>query len=169
MGASLGGSKERGNFELNLVPMIDLMSCLTAFLLVTAVWVNTAQLNVSAAGRNNDSESQLPRIGVLVERERLWLTVSELGDITELPDINGEHNWTGLTLALSDLNDNSALIAAGGSEGARGVAVSVAADSTAESPVSYQELISAVDTVNAAGFKSVGITDVAGLALAPQR
>lgn len=149
--------------------MIDLMSCLTAFLLVTAVWVNTAQLNVSAAGRTNEGESQLPRIGVLVEKERLWLTVSELGDITELPDINGEHNWAGLTLALSDLEGNSALVAAGGAEGAKGVAVSVAADSTNESPVSYQELISAVDTVNAAGFKSVGITDVAGLALAPQR
>lgn len=156
--------------------MIDLMSCLTAFLLVTAVWVNTAQLNVSAAGsRTNEGESQLPRIGVLVEKERLWLTVSELGelgelgDITELPDINGEHNWVGLTLALSDLDGNSALVAAGGAEGAKGVAVSVAADSTNESPVSYQELISAVDTVNAAGFKSVGITDVAGLALAPQR
>lgn len=149
--------------------MIDLMSCLTAFLLVTAVWVNTAQLNVSAAGRTNEGESQLPRIGVLVEKDRLWLTVSELGDITELPDINGEHNWAGLTLALSDLDGNSALVAAGGAEGAKGVAVSVAADSTNESPVSYQELISAVDTVNAAGFKSVGITDVAGLALAPQR
>lgn len=169
MGASLGSSGERGNFELNLVPMIDLMSCLTAFLLVTAVWVNTAQLNVTAAGKGSESESTLPRIGVLVQHDRLWLTVSELGDITEIQDVGGEHNWAALSVAMNDLSANSALAAAGGSAGAKGVSVSVAAESTAQHPVKYQELISAVDTVTAAGFQQVGITDVGGLALAPQR
>lgn len=169
MAASFGASGPRGNFELNLVPMIDLMSCLTAFLLVTAVWVNTAQLEVSAAGRGTEGSANVPRIGVLVQTDRVWLTVSELGDITEIPDIAGAHNWTALSIAMADLSRNAALTSYGGSGGAQALTVSVAAESTAASPVLYQELISAVDVVNAAGFEQVGITDVDGLALAPQR
>src|SRR5690349_21697588 len=38
MGATFGSGKEKRNVDINLVPMIDLMSCLTAFLLVTAAW-----------------------------------------------------------------------------------------------------------------------------------
>ena len=48
MGAALGtGDKKSVNVDLNIVPFIDLMSCLTAFLLVTAVWVNIAQINIA--------------------------------------------------------------------------------------------------------------------------
>jgi biopolymer transport protein ExbD len=169
MAASFGANGPRGNFELNLVPMIDLMSCLTAFLLVTAVWVNTAQLQVSSAGRGKEGEATVPRIGVLVQSDRLWLTVSELGDITEIPDLGGTHNWTALSIAMNDLSRNDALTTYGGAGGAKALSVSVAAESTEASPVLYQELISAVDIVNAAGFEQVGITDVEGLALAPQR
>ena len=47
MGAAVGtgDGKKSVNVDLNIVPFIDLMSCLTAFLLVTAVWVNIAQIN----------------------------------------------------------------------------------------------------------------------------
>ena len=51
MAASIGtGDKKSVNVELNIVPFIDLMSCLTAFLLVTAVWVNIAQINIQPKG-----------------------------------------------------------------------------------------------------------------------
>jgi biopolymer transport protein ExbD len=48
MGAAVGtgDGKKSVNVELNIVPFIDLMSCLTAFRLVTAVWVNIAQINI---------------------------------------------------------------------------------------------------------------------------
>jgi biopolymer transport protein ExbD len=169
MAASFGANGPRGNFDLNLVPMIDLMSCLTAFLLVTAVWVNTAQLEVSPTGRGAAAAASTPRIGVLIQADRVWLTVAglgELGDVTELPDIAGEHNWPALSIAMADLSRNAALTSYGG---AQALAVSVAAESTEASPVLYQELISAVDVVHAAGFRQVGITDIDGLALAPQR
>lgn len=167
MAATLGASGDKGNFELNLVPMIDLMSCLTAFLLVTAVWVNTAQLNVAAAGRGTEGGATLPRIGVLVQADRLWVTVSELGDIAEIPDVGGEHNWAALQVAMADLAADQTLSNIGGAGGAKSIDVSVAAESTESSPVLYQELISAVDIAMQAGFKQVGITDAAGLALAP--
>ena len=51
MGADLDtGKKGSRNVNLNIVPFIDLMSCLTAFLLVTAVWSNLSQIDIEAKG-----------------------------------------------------------------------------------------------------------------------
>jgi biopolymer transport protein ExbD len=166
MAASLGSGASRHNVDLNLVPMIDLMSCLTAFLLVTAVWVNTAQLDVRAAGRGAAPAIEAPRIGVLVEADRLWLMVSQLQEVRELPDVGGAHDFTALALALRELAARPELQRDGS---AAATDVSVAAQSTAAQPVSYQELIAAVDAVQGAGFERVGISDVAGLPLPPQR
>ena len=53
MGASVGTEgKGSVNVELNIVPFIDLLSCLTAFLLVTAVWVNIAQISIQPKGKS---------------------------------------------------------------------------------------------------------------------
>jgi len=46
--------------ELNLVPFIDLLSCLISFLIVTAVWTQIAALKVAtgdAAKRRKGKES----------------------------------------------------------------------------------------------------------------
>jgi len=49
-----GGGKRTLDFELNLVPFIDLLSCCIAFLLITAAWTQLARLEtiqkVEAAG-----------------------------------------------------------------------------------------------------------------------
>ena len=60
MGAAIGAggdSKHDVNVELNIVPFIDLMSCLTAFLLVAAVWVNIAQINIQPKGKTRDTST----------------------------------------------------------------------------------------------------------------
>ena len=52
MGVSVEGGKGRGrkmNFELNLVPFIDLLSVQITFLLATAVWVEISSLPVDQA------------------------------------------------------------------------------------------------------------------------
>jgi biopolymer transport protein ExbD len=43
---SSGGGKREANHDLPLVPMIDFMLCLVAFLLVTAVWSQQARLDI---------------------------------------------------------------------------------------------------------------------------
>jgi biopolymer transport protein ExbD len=49
MGVSAGDSGGKGvDVDINLVPFIDLMSCLVAFLLVTAVWSQMARINADA-------------------------------------------------------------------------------------------------------------------------
>ena len=71
-------SKHKGvNVELNIVPFIDLMSCLTAFLLVTAAWVNTAALDVRPQGKARDGKpcdtDECVYLSVLVEPEAIWV------------------------------------------------------------------------------------------------
>lgn len=53
MSASVGGGGESTNVELNLTAMIDLMSVLVTFLLMTAVWYQVAaiQASVDAKGK----------------------------------------------------------------------------------------------------------------------
>jgi biopolymer transport protein ExbD len=56
MGAAVGADdgKKSVNVDVNIVPFIDLMSCLIAFLLVAAVWVNIAQLQNHPQGKARD-------------------------------------------------------------------------------------------------------------------
>ena len=53
MGVSVDSGNKSGkkplNADLNLVPYIDLLTCMVAFLLITAVWSQLARLNVHQA------------------------------------------------------------------------------------------------------------------------
>src|SRR2546423_10723439 len=87
MAASIGtGDKKSVNIELNIVPFIDLMSCLTAFLLVTAVWINIAQINIAPKGKNRDQQIKdvdKPILSVLVSDERIYIGATRVaGDDT---------------------------------------------------------------------------------------
>jgi biopolymer transport protein ExbD len=67
MGAAVGtDAKGSVNVELNIVPFIDLMSCLTAFLLVTAVWVNIAQINIQPKGKTTTVTDDINEVTVQV-------------------------------------------------------------------------------------------------------
>ena len=75
MGAvSAPGGRSSGkkslNVELNLVPFIDLLTCLICFLLMAAVWIQIGKISVSQSGQGAPTE-QTPE-----ERERLNLVVA---------------------------------------------------------------------------------------------
>ena len=57
-----GGNKKSMNFEVNLVPFIDLMSVLITFLLITAVWtqVSMIKLGSSLYAKQNVEEDVKP-------------------------------------------------------------------------------------------------------------
>src|SRR5690242_13219282 len=88
MGAAIGAggnSKHDVNVELNIVPFIDLMSCLTAFLLVTAVWVQIAQLGLKPKGKSRDpsmmrEEEEKVVLSVLIQPDNIWVVQSRIGD-----------------------------------------------------------------------------------------
>ena len=146
--AQLGlGQKGSVNIDLNIIPFVDVMSCLTAFLLVTAVWVNTAHLKNSAQGRGRDSVGQeSPTLAILLQSDGIRIEARPTGEARQL----AAFDWTHLELAMKEINP------APSGEMPR---VEIAAESTSADPISYQQLIAAMDTSMRAGFSYVGVVD----------
>jgi len=64
MGVSVDSGNKSGkkplNADLNLVPYIDLLTCMVAFLLITAVWSQLARLNIHQKGQGQAGEDTPP-------------------------------------------------------------------------------------------------------------
>ena len=158
-----GNTKGR-NVELNIVPFIDLMSCLTAFLLVTAVWVNTAQLEVEPAGKAKgepcaDDECGV-KLSVLVDPDEIWIGVSRVNEFERIARrADGNYDFEQLEERLR-VHKASVFFHDTAS-------IEVAAASSTQAPVPYQTLISTMDIAVKVGFRDVGITDPNGLSARP--
>jgi len=167
MGASIGtGGGKSVNVELNIVPFIDLMSCLTAFLLVTAVWVNIAQINIRPKGKNRDisqvtQDDEHVTLSVLVQADRIWVGLSRVNEFQEIPKKgDGSQDWEKFETTLKE-HKSSAFFADRSD-------IEVAGESTTQQPVEYQDVVHAMDVAVKVGFIDVGLTDPAGLAARPQ-
>lgn len=167
MGAAVGtgGGKGDVNVELNIVPFIDLMSCLTAFLLVTAVWVNIAQINIQPKGKSRDTTTvtdpdEQVTLSVLVQSDRIWVGLSRVNEFQEIPKKGDEHDWDKFETTLKE-HKSSAFFA-------DRTGIEIAGESTTQSPVEYKSVIRAMDLAVKVGFIDVGLTDPAGLAARPQ-
>ena len=67
--------KKHLDFELNLIPFIDLLSTCICFLLLTAVWLNIGSMNVKqAVGGQSVAEAE--------KKPVLWVFLGDKGDIT---------------------------------------------------------------------------------------
>src|SRR6266576_5719256 len=108
MAASIGtGDKKSVNVELNIIPFIDLMSCLTAFLLVTAVWVNIAQINISPKGKNRDTsqvqqDNENVTLSVLVQSDRIWVGLSRVNEFQDIPKRGDQQDWEKFETTLKE-------------------------------------------------------------------
>lgn len=95
------------NIELNLVPVIDLMSVLITFLLITAVWtqISMIQIGSSLYGKKSDSEQSPtppPNADVVLK-----VDVKEIGyvltvgkQVISLPMVGGQFDDAGLIAQL---------------------------------------------------------------------
>jgi biopolymer transport protein ExbD len=166
MGAAIGtGDKKSTNIELNIVPFIDLMSCLTAFLLVTAVWVNIAQINIQPKGKNRDitqvqQDDEHVTLSVLVQADHIWVGLSRVNEFQDIAKKGDSQDWEKFETTLKE-HKASAFFA-------DRTDIEVAGESTTQSPVEYQDIIHAMDVAVKVGFIDVGLTDPAGLAARPQ-
>lgn len=167
MGLAAGTDHKRSpNVELNIVPLIDLMSCLTAFLLVTAVWMNIAQITARPAGRSREGVHDCDAgdcviLSVLVSADDVWIGVSRVNDVERVPRTAAGYDWDRVEALLT-----AHKASAGFSDKTD---IEIAAASTPDHPVDYRSLIAAMDVAVRAGFTDVGITDPAGLMMRPQR
>ena len=166
MGAAIDtGDKKSVNVELNIVPYIDLMSCLTAFLLVTAVWVNISQLDIKPAGRAresppcDDGTCEDPKLSVLIDSDTVWVGVSRVNEFTPIPKTSAGYDWQKLGEVLKVQKKSPYF------DGKTGI--EIAANSTGASPVAYHELVTAMDVAVQVGFIDVGLTDPDGLSARP--
>ena len=166
MGAAVGAEEGKSvNVELNIVPFIDLMSCLTAFLLVTAVWVNIAQINIQPKGKNRDTsqvqqDDEHVTLSVLVQSDRIWVGLSRVNEFQEIPKKADMHDWEKFETTLKE-HKASAFFA-------DRTDIEIAGESTTQAPVPYQDVVKAMDYGIKVGFIDVGLTDPAGLAARPQ-
>ena len=146
-GESRGRKK---NIELNLVPVIDLMSVLITFLLITAVWtqVSMMQIGSSLYGKKNDSQpspTPPPHADVVlkvdVKETGYILTVGK--QVISLPRVNEAFDDAGLVAQLQrvkqlypDKEDSVITVA---------------------DAIPYEFLIKAMDNLLSTGFGSITV------------
>jgi biopolymer transport protein ExbD len=161
MGAAVGtGDGESVNVELNVVPFIDLMSCLTAFLLVTAVWSQYAQINIKPKGLGRDAtkeqdEEPPVNISVLLTQNEIWVGLTT-GDRRQIRNEGGSYDWTALEETLQEYSEMPAFA---------GPPMRTDIEIAAEDDVSYQTVINAMDYSIGVQFRDIGYVDPQSLSV----
>jgi biopolymer transport protein TolR len=93
------GGKRSLTASLNLVPYIDLLTCMVAFLLITAVWTQLAQLKTTQRGPGGDEpDKPMAKIAVVVGEDNINVVVNQ--DREVFPDKNGQPDCEGLAALL---------------------------------------------------------------------
>ncbi len=163
MGANLegGGDKKSVNVDLNVTPFVDLLVCLTAFLLVTAVWSNLAQINIKPKGVGRDApieidEEELVRASILITEQEVWVGLSRINQFDSVKKVGETHSWDALEELLVKHKQSGHFTDRYDIEIA------------AEDKIDYQTIITAMDRAINAGFKDVGLTEPASLSARPQ-
>ncbi|MEZ4752003.1 MAG: biopolymer transporter ExbD [Bdellovibrionota bacterium] len=78
-------AKQELNTELNLTSMIDLMSCLVAFMLLTSVWVHVAALPAAVESKGRAPQS----VDKPKEPNEIKITVTKTGVKLAWPNVKG--------------------------------------------------------------------------------
>jgi biopolymer transport protein TolR len=147
-----GGRKGRKdvNGELVLVPYIDLLTCMIAFLLITAVWTQIARLEVRQKGQGESSQGDPPetKIAVLVHQDGFSVMVNQ--DQKPLPRKAGELDYAALAGELQTLKKSH--------PDKTDVQV-LSADA-----IQFDALVKTMDAALASGFPEISLLDAAGAA-----
>jgi biopolymer transport protein ExbD len=153
MGVSLGsdgkGRRKAVDADLNLVPYIDLLTCMVAFLLITAVWSQLARLSVAQRGQGQGDEAAISdhlRVAVLVSAESFNVIVKD--DQKPIPKRAGTYDYARLADELKavkaahpDASDLQVL---------------------SEDGIVFDTLVRTMDVAMAAGFQDLSLLDAAG-------
>ncbi|MFN3697542.1 MAG: ExbD/TolR family protein [Pseudobdellovibrio sp.] len=140
-----GGRGRSTNFELNLVPFIDLMSVLITFLLISAVWTQVSMIQLGASFASpkdpNQTEIKPPPLEDLVLRLDIRANgyVLYVGkDVKSIPMIGQEYDKETL---VSDLLKVKQMYPDKG-----GIKMAI------EDQIKYDHIVSAMDIGLKAGF-----------------
>ena len=147
-----GDRKKPLHAELNLVPYIDLLTCMVAFLLITAVWTELAQLKVQQRGQG-DADSQAivdeTRVAVAVHDDGFNLIVKE-----EQKPIPLKADGVGRALDYARLEDELKAVK-------RLFPDKIDIQVISEDPIQFDTLVKTMDAAMNAGFPAVSLLDAA--------
>ena len=142
---SSGGKGRDVNTELNLVPVIDLMSVLITFLLITAVWTQVSMIQLGASFASPRDPEQKDIKPPPLEDVVLKLEIRKTGyvlfvgkDVRPIPKINNNYDDESLE---ADLKKVKQLYPDKG-----GVKMAI------ENEIMYEVVVGAMDTGLRAGF-----------------
>ena len=129
------------DFEINLIPCIDLLSVCICFLLLTAVWLQVGSLNVKQAiGGQSAAETE--------KKPQLWVTMGEGGALTL--NLKQSRKPTTLKTRLQDLEKSLATLKAS-EPGLKTVLIQPRLQSE------YDEIIVLMDEFKKSGMNDLGV------------
>jgi biopolymer transport protein TolR len=142
--------KKSVNADLNLVPYIDLLTCMVAFLLITAVWSQLARLEAHQKGQGQAGEDTPPekqfKLVVVVSDEGFNVVADQ--DQQPIPKKGVEYDYEKLASELKKLKDAHP----------DKTDVQVAS----EDQIKFEVLVRTMDTALTARFPDISLIDSGG-------
>lgn len=137
------GGKKNTDFTVNLVPFIDLLSSLIAFLMMTAVWTQVGRLQVATGGGVSEStDTPKPTLQLnLTITERGYVITA--GGVIEVPKKDGTFDLKGLSDKLKGIKADN--------PDQRNITV------MAEDAIAYEDLVRVVDMCIEMGLPDVSV------------
>jgi biopolymer transport protein TolR len=144
------GGKKSVNADLNLVPYIDLLTCMVAFLLITAVWSQLARLEAHQKGQGQAGEETPPekvfKLVVLVNDSGFNLVADQ--DQQPIPKKGDAYDYEKLGDELKKIKDTHA----------DKTDIQVASDDA----VKFETLVKTMDTALSSRFPDISLIDSGG-------
>jgi biopolymer transport protein TolR len=154
MGVSVESGNKSGkkplNADLNLVPYIDLLTCMVAFLLITAVWSQLARLEAHQKGPGQAGEDTPPekvfKLVVVVNSEGYNLVADQ--DQQPIPKKGDQYDLEKLGSELKKIKDTHA----------DKNDIQVASEDT----IKFEVLVRTMDVALSARFPDISLIDAGG-------
>lgn len=144
------GGKKSVNADLNLVPYIDLLTCMVSFLLITAVWSQLARLEAHQKGQGQAGEETPPQV-----QDKIMIVVNDSGfslivgqDQSPIPKKGTDYDFERLAEELKKAKDthpdkNDVQVAS-------------------EDQIKFNTLVRTMDTALSARFPDISLIDAGG-------
>jgi len=145
------GGKKPVDSELNLVPYIDLLTCMVTFLLITAVWTQLARIDVTQKGQaqsaeQTDEKPPETRLVVVVNEDGFLIAGGAAGDQKPIKKKEGKYDYDTLMAILKEVKKTY--------PDKRDVHIA------SDDGIQYQFIIQTMDTALTAQFPDIALTDI---------
>src|SRR4051812_17446943 len=142
--------KKSVNADLNLVPYIDLLTCMVAFLLITAVWSQLARLEAHQKGQGQAGEDTPPekvfKLVVVVNADGFNLVADQ--DQQPIPKKGDQYDLEKLAAELKKIKETHA----------DKNDIQVASEDT----IKFETLVRTMDVALSARFPDISLIDSGG-------